>query len=193
MNSDNALPIETWLYNRTDKELMKIGKVLDFLAEEEDVRPIINTIVTRHDKIDYGAVDKMIDERKKQMDCIGNDMTSELNSNYNDVRHSKPKSNYNKIDYPSYIKNSSFNNSDDNKSKIKIDNLFNEFNIKRNKDKYSLNNTYSSSKHHSPIKSTTTTTPRQNYTQKYTSNTIEQITRLKREIEHTKKYFTNVK
>ena len=60
-NIDNGIPILTWYDNSNDDELMKLIPVLKYLANVDDVRPIIKKIVDRrNNKIDFNIVNKII-------------------------------------------------------------------------------------------------------------------------------------
>lgn len=149
------------------------------------MRPIINRIVDRHNKIDYSAVDSMIDKKQKQGESASNNFTYQLNARlYSDNQYANKQSHYNKIEYPSFLNNSIISYSPENKKKAKLNEIFNhEFKSKFKKDNiYALNK----SSQHFPIKSSY---------QMHKSNGVilEKISQLRKDIEHTKKYFSYVK
>jgi hypothetical protein len=46
------MPALSWYDNMEDRELFRIGNILERLAYEEDVRKIIRTIITSSNEID---------------------------------------------------------------------------------------------------------------------------------------------
>ena len=58
-DSDNGLPIKTWIKDPEDKELMKILPVLEFLSKTKDVRVFINRFVYNN-KILYDEASEII-------------------------------------------------------------------------------------------------------------------------------------
>jgi RNA polymerase II subunit A small phosphatase-like protein len=49
---ENAMPALSWYDNMEDRELFRIGNILERLAYEDDVRKIIRTIITSTNEID---------------------------------------------------------------------------------------------------------------------------------------------
>ena len=61
MNKNNGLPIITWYENLDDIELIKLITLLEYLSKVDDVRPIINQIITKEkDEIDFTIVKKLL-------------------------------------------------------------------------------------------------------------------------------------
>ena len=76
-DSDNGLPIKTWLEDPEDKELMKLVPILEFLSKTKDVRKFIDQFVYNN-KILYEEATEII-KIKELMD-----MTNKNNNN-NDI------------------------------------------------------------------------------------------------------------
>ena len=77
-DSDNGLPIKTWLEDPDDKELMKLVPILEFLSKTKDVRKFIDQFVYNN-KILYEEAMEII-KIKELMD-----MTNKNSSNNNDM------------------------------------------------------------------------------------------------------------
>ena len=61
-NEDNGIPILTWYDDINDNELMKLIPLLKYLANIDDVRPVIRRIVDRtNNRIDFNIVNEIIE------------------------------------------------------------------------------------------------------------------------------------
>ena len=76
LNKNNGLPIKSWYYDKTDKELLKLINILNFLANVDDVRDYIPNIINNNN-IDFNRINSDI---------------KELNKNYEQNKFLKPKS-----------------------------------------------------------------------------------------------------
>ena len=130
-DNDNGMPIKTWLDDRNDTELIKINKVLNFLAKVKDVRRYIKQFV-KENEIKYEEATKIINdiENKNKIihenialgnsDNINNDnkiisktnVTNNLNQSGNNENNS---SNYNNT---GYINSTNKGNNEKNKSDV---------------------------------------------------------------------------
>lgn len=124
-NMDNGIPISTWYDNLDDNELMKLIPLLKYLANVEDVRPIIRQIVNRKiNKIDFNIVNKLINGNN---DNIINDDNGYINNrviNYTMISKNITNSLSN-MSYNEYLKN--LNNINEyNQQNYRI-NLYNKF------------------------------------------------------------------
>ena len=154
-NICNGIPIKTWHNDKTDKELLKIIPVLQFLANANDVRDYIPKFV-ENDKIYFNKINLMMNEinneneqnkylkprAKSQKKLFSNKV--KINNSFNFGHNNKQKQIYEdkKIDLE-INKNNYINNYNDlipNKRKINnrrtIDNIFssinNEYNYNQN-------------------------------------------------------------
>ena len=84
-NEDNGIPILTWYDDMNDNELMKLIPLLKYLANVDDVRPVIRRIVDRKNNIiDFNIVNEIIE---------GNNNIN----NYNEKDHNNNEINYTMI------------------------------------------------------------------------------------------------
>ena len=60
-NKCNGVPIQTWHFDKTDQELIKLIPVLQFLADVNDVRNYIPKLV-ENDEIDFSKINYLINE-----------------------------------------------------------------------------------------------------------------------------------
>ena len=58
-NKCNGIPIKTWHYEQSDRELIKIIPFLIFLSTVDDVREYIPKIID-NDEIDYNKIDNIL-------------------------------------------------------------------------------------------------------------------------------------
>ena len=152
VNIDNGLPISTWYDNSSDNELMKLVPLLKYLANVDDVRPVIRKIVNKHfNKIDFNIVNQIIKSDKNNLKR--NNECSSVNNKEIDLKII-PK----KINFDEYINNQDSKNSKNNKNinlnkkqENKINSQLN--NITENKIEYSTINEIKSKKA-KPIKKT---------------------------------------
>ena len=75
-DSDNGLPIKTWIEDPDDKELMKLVPILEFLSKTKDVRKFIDQFVYNN-KILYEEAMELI----KMKELIDKNNTTSNNSN----------------------------------------------------------------------------------------------------------------
>ena len=91
----NGLPIQTWIGNKNDTELVKISELLIFLSNVDDVRTYISKIVSNQ-TIDYGKL-TFLKEFRKQIE--------DTSKNYNNNIHFENYSiNFNNIETPHFLK-----------------------------------------------------------------------------------------
>ena len=61
LNKENGIPIQTWIGEPKDKELLKLIPILKYLSKVKDVRPIIKEILNKtKDKIDFSKVNEIL-------------------------------------------------------------------------------------------------------------------------------------
>ena len=80
-DSDNGLPIKTWIEDPDDKELMKLVPILEFLSKTKDVRKFIDQFVYNN-KILYEEAMEII-KMKELIDKKNNLLNNSQNTNYN--------------------------------------------------------------------------------------------------------------
>ena len=171
-NKCNGLPIKTWHFEQSDKELIKIIPFLTFLSTVDDVREYIPNVV-ENDEIDYDKVYKLLNKYNSDENCLNNNNTKKNiinnkkfekkliniikknsnNSNNNIIVKNKNKNYSNskvKINYPklytnnlSINKNSKENNNFNEEEKESNNKIFTS-SINFNKFEERKNNNYQS-------------------------------------------------
>ena len=128
VNMDNGIPISTWYDNLNDNELMKLIPLLKYLANVEDVRPIIRHIVNRKiNSIDFNIVNQLINGNKNNL--VNSSKGYKTNRMINYAMISKNITNsLSNMSYNDYLKNlNNVNINEYNLQKCNID-LYNKFN-----------------------------------------------------------------
>lgn len=67
MNSENGFPIKSWYEDKSDRELLNIIPILEFLANVPDVRDFIRRMTERND-ISYNKAYNIMNAYKKEME-----------------------------------------------------------------------------------------------------------------------------
>jgi Dullard-like phosphatase family protein len=130
-NIDNGIPILTWYSNKNDNELMKLVPILKYLANLDDVRPIIRQIVDRNNKtINFNVANQII---KGNNSCLYNNYKEKepnKDINYKNIKNIKYSlSNYSFNDY----NNSKVNlNSNEQKNNNENNNIIKDINNNNN-------------------------------------------------------------
>ena len=86
-DSDNGIPIKTWIEDPEDKELMKLLPILEFLSKTKDVRVFIDRFVYNN-KILYDEAAELI-KMKELIDKNNIDNNISYDSNNNDDKFTK--------------------------------------------------------------------------------------------------------
>ena len=119
-NEDNGIPIITWYDDLNDNELIKLIPLLKYLANVNDVRPIIRQIVNRQtNEVDFHIVNKIINNKIFEDEMIKNNLYIQNNLNYG-------------------LNGNIYN--DENRSSNIIDNRYRNYLDAYNANKYSNNN-----------------------------------------------------
>ena len=79
-DSDNGLPIKTWIEDPDDNELMKLVPILEFLSKTKDVRKFIDQFVYNN-KILYDEAMGII--KMKELIDLKNNINNKINNNNN--------------------------------------------------------------------------------------------------------------
>ncbi len=137
-DSDNGLPIKTWIEDPDDKELMKIVPILEFLSKTKDVRKFIDQFVYNN-KILYEEAIEII-KMKELFDKKNNLM----NNNFSHNLKVLPKDNFedSSLKEEKNIKKEEINiksKLNDNKEDIKNSNSEIEIEIKKRTEELKLN------------------------------------------------------
>ena len=137
-DSDNGLPIKTWIEDPDDKELMKIVPILEFLSKTNDVRKFIDQFVYNN-KILYEEAIEII-KMKELFDKKNNLM----NNNFSHNLKVLPKDNFedSSLKEEKNIKKEEINiksKLNDNKEDIKNSNSEIEIEIKKRTEELKLN------------------------------------------------------
>ena len=104
-DSDNGLPIKTWIEDQEDKELMKLVPILEFLSKTKDVRKFIDQFVYNN-KILYDEameiikIKELIDMKNKKNKYNGDNEKKEIDLDSNFIHNLKllNKDNFNEDD-----------------------------------------------------------------------------------------------
>ena len=83
-DTDNGLPIKTWYEDRSDIELLKISKLLEFLAKVKDIRKFIKKFVKENEIIYEDALNYINNFEKKRKNLCGNNNNNNNINNLND-------------------------------------------------------------------------------------------------------------
>ena len=149
-NKCNGLPIKTWHFDKSDKELIKIIPFLTFLALVDDVREYIPKVID-DDQVNYQKIKNIINNSTIN-NIIKKDNTSKNKRIINKVKRHKIINN-------TYNNNSNNSNNNNNNSKERIkyypsytNNEENKLNITGNKSKRKENISYSINKIHNQNK-----------------------------------------
>ena len=107
-NKCNGVPIQTWHFDKTDQELIKLIPVLQFLADVNDVRSYIPKLV-ENDEIDFSKMNYLINElnnenqqnkqkprAKSQTKFMASKRSNNRNSNYG-INNNLNKNNINNL------------------------------------------------------------------------------------------------
>lgn len=78
VNKENGIPILTWHYDKSDKELLKIIPLLEKLSRVSDVRTVIKKIV-KNNVIDYKEVSRIFSEENKSKSSSSTSHSSNSN------------------------------------------------------------------------------------------------------------------
>jgi len=64
LHPENGIPIESWFFNQTDAELLKLSSLLENLSKVEDVRHYISKFVIK-DEISFRIAELILDPNHK--------------------------------------------------------------------------------------------------------------------------------
>jgi len=159
VNEDNGIPILTWYDDLTDKELIKLLPLLKYLADVDDVRPVINQIVNkRTNEVDFYMVNNIINNKKyenglnKNISINNNQINYELlrkryNNEYNDInnRDMNRDAKINEDRYRNYINNNNlyqYNNRLNSFSNMSFNEIQNEGHLNNYNNNYDEKNNY---------------------------------------------------
>ena len=155
VNEDNGIPILTWYDDLTDNELMKLLPLLKYLAEVDDVRPVINQIVNRRtNEVDFYMVNNIINSKKYEN---GLNRNSPINNNNNQINYELLRKRYdneynnmnrdmnrdvniNENRYRNYINNNQYNNKLNSFSNMSFNEIQNEGHLNNYNNNYNNNN-----------------------------------------------------
>ena len=65
LNVENGFPIKTWIDDITDRELIKIIPILEYLSKVNDVRDYIKLMIEKN-QFSYAKADKLINKQKEE-------------------------------------------------------------------------------------------------------------------------------
>ena len=97
-DSDNGLPIKTWIEDPDDREIMKLVPILEFLSKTKDVRKFIEQFVYNN-KILYDEameiikMKELIDKKNNLIYNLNNQKNNNINDNYTHNLKILPKEN----------------------------------------------------------------------------------------------------
>ena len=140
-DNDNGLPIKTWYEDPSDIELLKISKLLKFLAKTKDVRKYIKNFVKENEIIYEEALNFVNNVEKKKRNLQENDIISNNLNNLNNLNNNNSfgfKTNLTNLNSTgnNEINSSNFNNTGNLNTINKVNNskdnnnvIFNPINI----------------------------------------------------------------
>ena len=162
VNEDNGIPILTWYDDLTDKELIKLLPLLKYLADVDDVRPVINQIVNRRtNEVDFYMVNNIINNKKyenglnKNAPINNNQINYELlrkryDNEYNNInnRDMNRDVNLNESRYRNYINNNQYNNRLNSFSNMSFNEIQNEGHLSNYNNNYDERNNEKNNDHY---------------------------------------------
>ena len=118
LNKSNGIPIQTWIDDPNDNELIKLIPLLKYLANVDDVRPIIKKIVN-NSNINLSSFNSLLNNNNKQNLKINNEMSlnSKIYQTSTETLHKKSKPKL-KLNNKAYINLSSTNNNNSNNNNL---------------------------------------------------------------------------
>ena len=153
-DSDNGLPIKTWIEDPDDKELMKLLPILEFLSKTKDVRKFIDQFVYNNkilyeEAIEIIKMKELLDRRNNLLNNSKNNIINDINNNFTHNLKVLPKENFedSSIKEQKSIKKEEQNNklnikiNDNNEKGINNNdsNVNSEIDIKNRNDELKLN------------------------------------------------------
>ena len=112
LNKSNGIPIQSWIDDPNDKELIKLIPLLKYLANVDDVRPIIKKIVNKTESsVDYSLFNKLLKNNVQENINIDNNISlnSKIYQTNSGTLHQKSKDKL-KLNNKIYINLPSANN-----------------------------------------------------------------------------------
>ena len=112
LNKSNGIPIQSWIDDPNDKELIKLIPLLKYLANVDDVRPIIKKIVNKTESsVDYSLFNKLLKNNVQENINIDNNISlnSKIYQTNSGTLHQKSKAKL-KLNNKIYINLPSANN-----------------------------------------------------------------------------------
>ena len=112
LNKSNGIPIQTWIDDPNDNELIKLIPLLKYLANVDDVRPIIKKIVNKTElSVDYSLFNKLLKNNVQENINIDNNISlnSKIYQTNSGTLHQKSKAKL-KLNNKIYINLPSANN-----------------------------------------------------------------------------------
>ena len=97
-DSDNGLPIKTWIEDPDDKELMKLVPILEFLSKTKDVRKFIDQFVYNNkilyeEAIEIIKMKELLDKKNNIINNAKNNINKDINDNFTHNLKVLPKDN----------------------------------------------------------------------------------------------------
>jgi Dullard-like phosphatase family protein len=95
-DSDNGLPIKTWIEDPDDRELMRLLPILEFLSKTKDVRKFIDQFVYNNKILFNEAMEiiKIKEMAEKKNNLINNQKNNNINDNFTYNIKVLPKENF---------------------------------------------------------------------------------------------------
>ena len=112
LNKSNGIPIQSWIDDPNDNELIKLIPLLKYLANVDDVRPIIKKIVNKTESsVDYSLFNKLLKNNVQENINIDNNISlnSKIYQTNSGTLHQKSKAKL-KLNNKIYINLPSANN-----------------------------------------------------------------------------------